>query len=829
MVIRKLDLKLFRDIRFSPWLFLGIVVVVTLGIALFDATYISYNSLGRSYDLTYQRLNLADFTINMHSAPQQAEDRIRRISGVRRVEGRFVEELPIEINGESSRLIGRIISFPDRGLPEVNSLFITKGTLPRRGIVREILIEHSFAQHHGLKPGDLIYPIIDENRVRFRISGIFMSPEYILAVPSAGTFGPQPEQFGVMFMRKQMMDVLLGTSATINQVVATVMPNANRDAIMNQAANLLSTYGADDPEPREQQPSYNLLRLDLEQFRVLAVFFPTLFLAIASLSIYNLLSRMVLSQRSQIGLMRAMGYARTAILRHYISFAIFIGLLGSLTGTFLGYLMAGYITNLYTDVIAVPYTIIALRYDIMALGVFISLVISVLAGLIPARAASRLTPADAIRAETPTIGRVPILETYIPALRKASYTWRLPLRNLMRMPKRTLSTIAGIAASIALILVTSGLINSVTSMINFYFENMLRYDAVAAFFVPRSEAEISQVKIWKGVLRAEPSMQLTVTMIYGEDQSVDIQVMGVERDTRLMMLIGPDRKPVPVPPTGIAIGDDFMEKRGLSVGSPVILALSQRLNLPPPTAGQAIGSASGGFRRQVLTPTRGIDRAEVERQVLITQEIYQPIGSMAVMNIDELRRLFTRGMNIPPNAMTGILVQANPRYLPEIVDRLYDLPGAAAVIDVSGLRDEIDTAMEFANTFVAVMFSFAVALAFVVLFNATTINILERTRETASLRALGASRLQIAAMLTIENLTTWLLGTIIGLPLGRLLAGYFMVFWQTETFHPRLHIFASTYLLTVFGILLTVLISQIPGIRYLNKLNLASATKETGG
>lgn len=826
MVISKLTLKLIRDIRFSPWLFLGIVVVVMIGIALFDASYISYNSLGRSYALTYERLNLADFTINMNFAPQSVVDQIGRIPGVRRVEGRVQEEVPIELDSEGVKLIGRVISLPDHGLPAINSLYVTKGSLPRPGSYRELLIEHSFAQYHNLNPGDVLDVVVDEEEIEFRISGVFMSPEYILAVPSEESFGPQPKQFGVMFMRKQMADVLFGSSGAINQIVVTVTEEADRDAIMKQASRQLRAYTPDDPQPREDQPSYKLLKLDLEQFRVLAVFFPFLFLSIASLSIYNLLSRMVISQRWQIGIMRAMGYSKAAVLQHYISFAILIGFFGSVLGTFLGYLMAGWITGIYATVVSVPFTIVALRYDIMAVGIVMALVISVSAGWIPARAASRLTPAEAIRPQAPAVGRVPIFERWIPRLRRASFVLRLPLRNVMRSPKRTFATVAGISASVALILVTSGLMNSVTAMIEFYFKEVLKYNAAAVYFTPHSEAAISQVRTWKGVLRVEPVMQMNLKMVYGKGQSADVQVMGVERGTQLTPLIGPDRKPVPIPPSGIAVSDDFMKTRNLHVGMPVILSLSQRLD---PSILRSVGRPAAGFSGEVLEPTRGLDRIEASRRVWITQEAYQPVGNMVVMDIDELRRLFSRDMNTLPNAVSGILIKTEPEYTSEVVDRLYDLPGIATVLDVTELRKDIDEAMEFATTYITVMFAFGIALAFVVLFNATTINILERTRETASLRALGFHRFQIGAMIAIENLITWAAGMLVGLPVGRCLATLFMVLWRTETFHPRLYIYPSTYLLTIFGILITVLVSQLPGIRYVSRLNLASATKEISG
>lgn len=829
MVISRLNLKLIRDIRFSPWLFIGIVVVVTLGIALFDASYISYNSLGRSYDLTHDRLNLADFTVRVRAAPDLVERQIRRIPGVSRVEGRVVEDMLVELDGDD-RITGRVISLPDRGSPDVNTPYIVRGSLPGPGGARELMIEYSFAKYHEYELGDFIYPVVDDQRFRFRIVGVFMSPEYILPIRGGEMPTPQPEQFGIIYMRKEMADRLLGTPGTVNEVGVTLTPDADRRVVMRQAEELLRPYGVFDVIPREEQPSYEVLQMDLQQLRIMAIFFPILFLAIASLSIYNLLSRMVHAQRAQIGLMRAMGYSRVAVLKHYMGFAMLIGLLGSGIGTLLGYLMAGWIINLYADFISVPFRVVALRYDIMGLGIFISLVISLLAGFLPARAGANLTPAASIRPEAPTVGRVPVLENYIPALRNASFVWRLPFRNLFRAPKRTISTIIGIAASMSLILVVSGLTDSMTAMIEFYFNRMMRYDANVIFAYPQTEAAVSQIKTWMGVRDAEPSMQIGVTMIHEEGEE-DVVVLGLPRNVRLTEVIAPDLTQTDVPLQGVAVGIDLMEMLDLSLGQPVTLSLSAQMPFDAALLeGEEQAAARGrGFRGRVQTPIRRADEIEVERQVPITKQIYQPIGAITVMNIDELRRLFGREMELPPNATTSIMVQTDTRYQTEVVSRLEDLPDAVAVVDVAAMRYEIDAMMEFANTFIGVMFSFAVALAFVVLFNATTINILERTRETASLRALGTGRWQIAYMLTIENLSTWLVGTIIGVPFGCWLAASFFVLWQTESFHPRLQIFTATYVLTVVGILATVLVSQLPGIRYLNRLNLASATKEVGG
>ncbi|MDH7480405.1 MAG: FtsX-like permease family protein [Armatimonadota bacterium] len=828
MVISKLTLKLIRDIRFSPWLFLGIMVMVASGVALYDATYLSYYNLGRSYNLSYEKLNLADFTVDVQSAPQEITNQIKRIPGVMRVEGRFIEELGIEQKLSAKRVIGRIVSIPDKGQPSVNTLKIIRGHMPAPGNKRELLLEAGFAKYHGYKPGDVIYPIVDGDKVKFRISGIAMSPEYIVVVRSRDNPIPMPEQFGVMFIRKEIVDRLFGSSGTINQVAVKIFPGANRSRIMRQVEQVLQPYGAEEPLPKENQPSYEMLNLDLRALRNLAIFFPVLFLGMASLSIYNLLSRMVYAQRPQIGFMRATGYSRKAVLRHYVAFSLLIGILGSLFGSLLGYRMGEYITNLDVSQLSVPYVDTQPRFEVMMVGFLISIIVTFLAGLVPALTASRMTPAEAIRPEIPMAGRVPIIENLLPALKQLSYTWRLPLRNLLRRPKRTISTILGVASSITLILVTLGLIDSSKALVSFYFDRLLKYNLLVGFVTIQTESPLGLVRTWKGVERAEPFLQVPVKFIHNGNQKFGL-IFGVDPNTRLLNPISFEgNKRISVPKKGILIGDLLAMKLNLTPGQYVTITLPKKTTPQLPISEDG-GAQVSRFRDEVFSRSRGLQEITFKTLVPVVNRSFQPIGNIAIMSIFETRHIFGKELELPPHAINAILIKADDRYVSAIQRRLYDLPDAASVANLKDMRYEINEMMKTLNIFTDVMLTFAIALASIIIFNATTMNILERTREFASMRALGVGSWKIAAMVTIENLSTWVAGTIIGLPIGRQLADYFVKLYTSEAFHMQTVIFSRTYAWTLVGILAAVLISQIPGIRYLMTLDLASATKEVSG
>jgi putative ABC transport system permease protein len=126
------------------------------------------------------------------------------------------------------------------------------------------------------------------------------------------------------------------------------------------------------------------------------------------------------------------------------------------------------------------------------------------------------------------------------------------------------------------------------------------------------------------------------------------------------------------------------------------------------------------------------------------------------------------------------------------------------------------------------MLSFSIALAGIIMFKSTLMHVIERTREIATLRTVGISVGSVAMMILVENLLAFICGLIIGLPFGTWLAGVFVHMYDSESFSLQPVIFTKTYVIAVVGILITVLVAQIPGLRYIRRIELARATKDIG-
>jgi putative ABC transport system permease protein len=174
---------------------------------------------------------------------------------------------------------------------------------------------------------------------------------------------------------------------------------------------------------------------------------------------------------------------------------------------------------------------------------------------------------------------------------------------------------------------------------------------------------------------------------------------------------------------------------------------------------------------------------------------------------------------------SGLYLRVDPTRYEQVRAALYRLPGAASVLLKSEVESDWRSMMDLFYAIMGAMLAFAVAMAFALLFNAMTVNVLERERELATMRAVGTSRATIALLLTTESAILWLLALVPGLVLGWWVAVQMGAVFQSDLFSFRIVVAPATYAVTAIGILLTMVLAALPAIRRVNRLDLAEATK----
>ena len=177
------------------------------------------------------------------------------------------------------------------------------------------------------------------------------------------------------------------------------------------------------------------------------------------------------------------------------------------------------------------------------------------------------------------------------------------------------------------------------------------------------------------------------------------------------------------------------------------------------------------------------------------------------------------------NPINGAYLQVDPAHVDQVQADLYQIPGVVSVQLKSVEKSDWQSLMGLFYLLIGTIMGFAVVMAFALLFNTMTVNVLEREREFATMRAVGAGRRTIALLLSTESVVLWSLATIPGW-----LAGYWVAMQMGSAFQSDLFAFPIiinplTYIVTAIAVLVTMLLAALPAMHRVNHLNLAEATK----
>lgn len=776
--------KTWRDLRAARAQSIALIFIAALGVASFIGLVSSFRDLDTSYNHTYEQLRFADVTFRVDSMPEKVAAEVLALDGVTAVNGRLVVDTGFELT-EDEQIRARLIGLPATAQPDVNQLYVEDGSYLQAEDGRQALVDAHFAKFYDLKPGDMVTPIINGENIEMRVTGIATSPEYLIVSPSQQDILPSARTFAILFVPLAELQTLTGNEGKINEVAVLLKDGADT-AVIPAIQALLQPYQLQATTLQKDVPSNAALQLDLAGYEEISALMPTLILLVAAISVYVMLGRMVKAQQPQIGLMKALGYSHRTVLAHYLTFALAIGGLGTVIGVLLGFPLANAITGTYAAELGIPLVQSTIYPDLIAQSGVLSLVLFVLAGIGPARGSAKLAPAEAMRLDPAVAlvnGRKSLLERFI----RLPLRWRLPLRNVFRMRRRSFTTGLGVVFSFILVLMVWGMWDSMNYYIIRNFEEVERWDLIAVFDQPQTAATLAIAKGWEGVEAVSPAMQLPATITVNGDKK-DLLLTALTADQEMHVLQLPD---------GVAAEEVMADGRIVLTES-----MADSLNI-------AIGDEI-----EVNTPFG-------KEQYTFSNTTDELMGIAAYIGYETAQDL----VPLPTEIFNGIYLTVDPAHAKTIKADLYRLPGAASVQLKSDIRQDWQELMGLFYTFMGVMLVFALAMAFALLFNAMTVNVLERQRELATMRSIGAGSRNIARQIMMENLILWVVTLVPGLLIGTWTAVEMGKALSAELFTLKINISPLSYGLTAVGILLTMLLAAWPAIRRVNRLNLADATK----
>lgn len=370
--MRALDRKLIRDLRHIWLQALAIGLVIGCGVAMFVMMLGALRSIDETRAAYYERYRFADIFAAAKRAPERLSREIASIPGVARVETRVVAMVTLDVAGMDEPARGLLVSVPERHPPELNGLHLRMGRGIRPGNPGEVVLNEAFAAAHGLRPGDSLDAVVNGRKRRLDVVGVALSPEYIYSLGPGAMMMPDDRRFGVMWVGRGMMAAAYDLEDSFNSVSLTMMRGASGPAIIVALDRILEPYGGVGAFGRKDQTSHWFISNELVQLESMARVAPAIFLGVAAFLLHIVISRLIATEREQIGLLKAFGYSGLAVGWHYVKFVLAIVGIGIVLGFVGGAWLGRGLTEMYTDFFRFPFLYYRIDFGVFVFSALIS-------------------------------------------------------------------------------------------------------------------------------------------------------------------------------------------------------------------------------------------------------------------------------------------------------------------------------------------------------------------------------------------------------------------------------------------------------------------------
>jgi putative ABC transport system permease protein len=343
----------------------------------------------------------------------------------------------------------------------------------------------------------------------------------------------------------------LDVEGAFNEVAVTLASGADRTSVIRDLDRLLDPYGGLGAYGREDQFSYKILDDELNSNRAMGTVIPVVFLGVAAFLLHLVLGRLIATQRTEIGALKAVGYTNREIGWHFLSYSFAAVGIGTLLGALGGVWAGGGMLGLYGEYFRFPELQYRLSPTLVLIGGGVSLVAALLGGLLAVQKAVTLPPAEAMRPEPPARFRPGPIER-LGLGRLLSTEGRLVLRDLERRPLRAFLAALGVGFSVSILIVGMFMLDGVDLMMELQFGVAQQEDLAVSFNQPTGPSGAAALASFAGVTRVEPFRILPVRLRAGH-RSREMAITGLEAGSRLRRIVNADGDIRPLPMEGVVL------------------------------------------------------------------------------------------------------------------------------------------------------------------------------------------------------------------------------------------------------------------------------------
>ena len=519
----------------------------------------------------------------------------------------------------------------------------------------------------------------------------------------------------------------------------------------------------------------------------LAKIFPVFFFAVAALVCLTTMTRMVDEQRINIGTLKGLGYKTSQISKKYILYALIACLTGSILGLAIGF-------SVFPTVIFFAY---GMMYSIenivyvfsipIAIGITsLALIIIILSAYMACRKELKETPAILMRPKAPKSGKRILLERVPFIWNRFSFISKVTVRNIFRYKKRFLMTVLGIAGCTALILTGFGIKDSIEMILTGQYGTLFKYDMSLVI-----QSDMTDKQIYELRKNLSDIDEINKYEFFSYENG-DIKVNNTTKEITIVV------------PENLKNMDKFIHLQDRKTQNPI------KLNNKGIVLTEKIARDLGVKAGDEIELINSDDKKAKIKVSHITENY---ISHYAYISPENYIKLFEKDLDF--NRLIGILNNPSVKIEDKLSKKLFDIETVDGITFNTASKETFHNTIKNLNYVVLIMIISAGALAFVVLYNLTNVNISERIREIATIKVLGFYDKEVSAYIYRENIILTIIGTVVGLGLGTILHKFIMVTVEIQSMMFGRVIDMSSYFIAA---VLTIVLSLFVNLAMFYKL-----------
>ena len=689
-----LSKKMLRDININKTQFISIFLMAFLGVFAFCGVCSEYYGLEQTSNDFYTDTNLADGWIYNTTITDEALNEINNFS----------------TNSERQLIVKSVANFsndPDITLHflednEISKFYTTEGKDFNISDDSGIWLDKRFADAQNLTVGDNISFTFNGLEIEKEIKGIGYSPEYVYEA-SPTSIIPDFKDMGFAYLSYKAFPSDIQYNTLLVKYNQT--PDDFKDSLDASVGYLSFTKQKD-------HVSVNQFENEMAQHKMIGDVFPIVFILVTFLTLLTTMTRIIAHQRTQIGVLKAVGYKNRTIILHYMSYGFWLVLAGAILGLVLG---PAIIPGLFYPSMTSRYSLPVWNpgFDMSFVCVaFIMVLSSLLVSYLAARNISKENPANTMRPKAPSISKSRFLENS-KIWKKLNFNIRWNYRDAKRNKFRALMAIIGVMGCVALLISAFGMNDSMENIKHWEYDDISHFESK---LIIKSGASLSDIDDVLEKVNGSTIMEQAVEIrSHGNEKTASLLVLN---DTNLISQTDKNGNPINLSSTDISLSAKTAESLNVALGDTIEWHI--------------IGSDDW-----VTCKITNIHGEPLSQGIIVSKEKFDDLG-----------------LNYTP---TSIITD-------EHVDGDYD--SIKSISTLNEMKNNWDEMSGSVMMMVSILIFFAILLAIVVLYNLGILSFTEIEREIATLKVLGFKTSDLRKLLLTPILVFTFIGFILGIPLG---------------------------------------------------------------